>query len=136
MTMSLRMQATSVTFLSLGDQAFVESLDGRIVLRGSTQARHVDGVADPAAATLDVALATPLFAVVVICIKAAKSAAPVSSTLTLRTRDRAAIGFLVIIITSQHSGIASSSATAARPTCPVPPRIIATKFCFITGTSA
>jgi hypothetical protein len=43
-------------------------------------------------------------------------------------RDRAAMGFLVTITTSRQSGIASSSATAAPPSCPVPPRIIAAKF--------
>jgi hypothetical protein len=59
--------------------------------------------------------------------RSAKSAVPISRT-TLRTRDRGAMGFLVTITTSRHSGIASSSSTAAPPTCPVPPRIIAAKF--------
>jgi hypothetical protein len=54
---------------------------------------------------------------------------------TLRTRDRAAISLLVTITTSRHSGIASSSATAAPPTCPVSPRMIAAKFSFIKRTS-
>src|SRR5258707_11958340 len=67
-------------------------------------------------------------------VRSAKFAAPVSRT-TLRTRDRGAMGFLVTITTSRHSGIASSSATAAPPTCPVPPRIIAAKVCFITELS-
>src|SRR6185312_14569769 len=52
-------------------------------------------------------------------VRSAKSAAPVSRT-TLRTLDRAAMGFLVTITTSRHSGMANSSATAAPPTCPVP----------------
>src|SRR3984885_727427 len=39
-------------------------------------------------------------------------------------------GTLVTITTSRHSEVASSSATAAPPTCPVPPRIITAKFCF------
>src|ERR1700730_17613104 len=52
-------------------------------------------------------------------VRSAKSAAPVSRT-TLRIRDRAAIGFLVTITTSRHSGIASSSATAAPPAEAVP----------------
>src|SRR5580698_8723576 len=41
------------------------------------------------------------------------------------------MNFLVTMTTSLHSGIVSSSATTAPPTCPVPPRIIAAKFCFI-----
>jgi len=60
-------------------------------------------------------------------VRSAKSAPPVSRT-TLRTRARAATGFLVIMTTSRHSGTASSSATAAPPTCPVPPSTIAAKF--------
>jgi len=63
-------------------------------------------------------------------VRSAKSAAPVSR-MTLRTRDRAAMDFLVTITTSRHSGIARISETVAPPTCPVPPRITAAKFCFI-----
>ena len=61
MMISLRMQAErDLRRLSLGNQAVIEGLDHGIVLRGSAEARHVDGVANPAAATLDVALAAPL----------------------------------------------------------------------------
>jgi hypothetical protein len=67
-------------------------------------------------------------------VRSAKSAAPVSRT-TLRTGDRGAMGFLVTITTSRHSEVASSSATAATPTCPVPPRTIAANFCFTNRTS-
>src|SRR3984957_13664866 len=68
-------------------------------------------------------------------VRSAKSAAPVLRT-TLRTRDRGSMGFLVTITTSRHSEVASNSATAAPPTCPVPPRIIAAKSCFTNRTSA
>jgi hypothetical protein len=42
----------------------------------------------------------------------------------------------VTITTSRHSEVASSSATAAPPTCPVAPRIITAKLCFTNRTSA
>jgi hypothetical protein len=62
--------------------------------------------------------------------------AEAESRTTLRTRDRGAMGFLVTITTSRHFEVASSSATVAPPTCPVPPRIIAAKLCFTNRTSA
>src|ERR1700743_2984864 len=55
---------------SLGNQALIEGFDDGIVLGGGAEARHVDGVANPAATTLDVALATALSAIVVIRSKA------------------------------------------------------------------
>ena len=44
--------------------------------------------------------------------------------------------FLETITICWQSGIASSSATVAPLTCPIPPIIIASKFCFIPRTSA
>src|SRR3974390_282110 len=52
--------------LSLGDQAAIEGFCDWIVLRGSAEARHEDGVSNPAAAALDVALAAALSAIVVV----------------------------------------------------------------------
>src|SRR6266446_5454929 len=56
----------NLRLLSLGNQAVIEGLEHRVVLGGCAEAGHVDGVADPAAAALDVALAAPFAAIVII----------------------------------------------------------------------
>jgi len=48
----------------------------------------------------------------------------------LRTRDRAAMGFLVTITSSRHSGIAQQPQHCT-PTCPYPRGSLRSKFCFI-----
>ena len=52
--------------LSLGKQALIVGLEDGVVLRGCANAGHVDGVTDPTAAALDVALAAALSTIVVI----------------------------------------------------------------------
>jgi hypothetical protein len=60
-------------------------------------------------------------------VRSPKSDALVSRT-TLRTRTRGAMGFRVTMTTWRQSVMASSSATVAPPTYPIPPRMIATKL--------
>src|ERR1700676_2785599 len=52
--------------LSLGYQALIIGLQDGIIPRGCADTGHVDGVTDPAAASLDVTFATAFSAVVVI----------------------------------------------------------------------
>ena len=68
-----------------------------------------------------------------VVVRSARSGAAVSRT-TLRTRDWGTMGLRVIITTSRQAGSASSAATAALPTWPVPPRMIAAKFCVMKLT--
>src|SRR5438477_2712639 len=56
----------NLRLLSLGNQASIEGLQHRVVQRGCAETGHVDRIADPAAASLDVALAAPTAAIVVI----------------------------------------------------------------------
>src|SRR5690348_2322218 len=54
----------NLRLFSLGNQALIVGLQDGVVERGCANAGHVDGVADPAAAPLDVALAAALSTVV------------------------------------------------------------------------
>src|SRR5256886_16519152 len=51
---------------SPGNQAVIEGLEDRGVLGGCAETGHVDGGSGPASTTLDVALAAPMAAIVVI----------------------------------------------------------------------
>src|SRR6185437_9355441 len=51
---------------ALGDQAIIESLEHRVVPGRSSQASHVEQVAHLAASALDLALAAPFAAIVVV----------------------------------------------------------------------
>ena len=64
MVRSLRIQAMMATFLALplAKQALVIGLDYRVEA-GGHQGSHVEGLAQPAAAALDMTLASPLAAV-------------------------------------------------------------------------
>src|ERR1700754_2223457 len=56
----------NLRLFSFGNQALIVGLQNGIVQRGGANTGHVDGVTDPAAATLDVAFAASLSAIIVI----------------------------------------------------------------------
>jgi len=66
MTISLRIDQGNLGLFSLGDQATIERLEHRVVPGRSTQARHVEQIADLAASTPDLALAPPFAAIIIV----------------------------------------------------------------------